>query len=504
MDFSNCMICLCFAWITILVYFIITRRSKAISRRRIRLPPGPKPFPLIGNLFELGDKPHLSLSKLSQRYGPIISLQLGQLTTVVISSSSLAKEILRTHDQVLSNRTIGDGISSCQHGEYSLAWLPVSARWRNLRTICNLQLFSPKVLDANQANRRVKVQKLIDYVNESMRANEAVDIGRATFATSLNLLSQTIFSVDLADPSSKTAREFMETVWSVMEDAGKPNLSDYFPLLRKFDPQGIRRRMTYHVRKMILTFDRMIHHRLESRKGGNYITTNDMLDTLLNISQEKGEHMDIKETQHLFLDLFAAGTDTSSVTMEWAMAELLRNQESLLKAQAELEQVIGKGKLVEESDIAQLPYLQAIIKETFRLHPPFPLLLPRKAESDVEIGGFIVPKGAQVLVNAQAIGRDPSTWDNPECFNPERFLGLEHEIDFMGKSFELIPFGGGRRICPGLPLAIRMLHLMLGSLLNCFDWKLEDGVVPETMNMEDKFGITLKKAQPLKVVPKKS
>ncbi|PRQ40027.1 putative geraniol 8-hydroxylase [Rosa chinensis] len=502
MDFLNCIIGLCFAWITSQAFYRFARRSKAIPRKL--LPPGPKPFPLVGNLFELGDKPHLSLTNLSQRYGPIISLQLGRLTTVVISSPTLAKEILRTHDQVFCNRPIRDGIHACKHSEYSMAWIPVSARWRNLRKICNLQLFSPKVLDANQANRRVKVQKLIDNVNESMRAGEAVDIGRAAFTTALNLLSQTIFSVDLADPSSETAREFKETVCSMFEETGKPNLADYFPLLRKLDPQRIRWRLTYHYQKMIEIFDRMIHQRQESRKGDSYITTNDMLDTLLNIRKEKMEDMDMLETQHLFLDLFAAGTDTSSATLEWAMAELLRNPKILSEAQAELQQVIGKGKVVEESDIARLPYLQAIIKETFRVHPTVPLLLPRKAEANIEIGGYVIPKGAQVLINVWAIGRDPITWENPNLFKPERFLGLENQIDVMGKNFELTPFGGGRRICPGLPLAIRMLHLMLGSLINCFDWNLEDGVVPETMNMAEKFGLTLQMAQPLRVVPKKS
>ncbi|BBG93900.1 cytochrome P450, family 71, subfamily A, polypeptide 20 [Prunus dulcis] len=182
------------------------------------------------------------------------------------------------------------------------------------------------------------------------------------------------------------------------------------------------------------------------------------------------------------------------------MAELLRNPEKLSKAQEELKHIIGQGKPVEESDITRLPYLQAIIKETFKLHPAAPLLIPRKAGADVEICGYIVPKGAQVLVNAWAIGRDPSIWENPNSFMPERFLGLD--IDVTGRNFELIPFGGGRRICPGLPLAMRMLNLMLGSLLNCFDnWKLEDGVAPETMNMEDKFGLTLEKAQPLIAVP---
>ncbi|GKU95412.1 hypothetical protein SLEP1_g8776 [Rubroshorea leprosula] len=181
------------------------------------------------------------------------------------------------------------------------------------------------------------------------------------------------------------------------------------------------------------------------------------------------------------------------------MAELLRNPNVLLKARRELAETIGKGKQVEESDISRLPYLQAIIKETTRLHPAVPLLLPRRAGADTEVCGFTVPEGAQVLVNAWAIGRDPSIWEMPNCFMPERFL--ESEIDVKGRDFELIPFGGGRRICPGLPLAMRMLHLMLGSLINCFDWKLEDGVTPENMDMDEKFGITLQKAEPLRAIP---
>jgi cytochrome P450 len=181
------------------------------------------------------------------------------------------------------------------------------------------------------------------------------------------------------------------------------------------------------------------------------------------------------------------------------MAELLHNPKALSKAKTELEQVIGKHNPVEESDIARLPYLQAVVRETFRLHPVTPLLLPRKAEADVEINGYIIPKGAQVLVNAWAIGRDPSLWENANSFMPERFLGSE--IDVKGRNFQLIPFGGGRRICPGLPLAIRVLHLMLGSLIHTFDWKLEDGVERGDMNMEEKFGITLQLAHPLRAVP---
>ncbi|CAI8605177.1 unnamed protein product [Vicia faba] len=201
----------------------------------------------------------------------------------------------------------------------------------------------------------------------------------------------------------------------------------------------------------------------------------------------------------IMLNIFVAGTDTSTYTLEWAMAELMHNPEIMSKVQNELEQVVGKGIPVEETDIAKLPYMQAVIKETFRVHPPVPLLLPRKAETDVEIGDYIIPKDAQVLVNAWVIGRDPSKWENPNAFVPERFFNSE--IDFKGHHFELIPFGSGRRICPGLPLAIRMLPLMLGSLVNCFDWRLEDGLNVDDLNKEDEYGITLEKSQPVRIVP---
>ena len=169
-----------------------------------------------------------------------------------------------------------------------------------------------------------------------------------------------------------------------------------------------------------------------------------------------------------------AGTDTTSNSLEWAMAEVLRNPHIMAKAKEELKDVIGKGKLVDEADISRLPYLQCIVKETLRLHPPVPLLIPRKTETKVTLDGYIVPEGTQVLINVWAIGRDPSTWDNSFEFKPERFLNSE--LDVRGRDFELIPFGGGRRICPGLPLAVRMLPVMLGALLNNFDWEINAGI----------------------------
>ena len=196
-----------------------------------------------------------------------------------------------------------------------------------------------------------------------------------------------------------------------------------------------------------------------------------------------------------------AGADTTSTTVEWAMAELLRSPDKFAKARAELKEIIGQEEAVQESDISRLPYLQAVIKETFRLHPAAPLLVPHKANEDVEINGYIVPKNTQVLINAWASGRDPTTWSDPEIFEPERFL--DRDIDARGQHFELIPFGAGRRICPGLPLGYRMVHLMLASFIYNIDWKLEDGMKPEDLDMEEKFGLTVQKAWPLKAIPVK-
>ena len=177
------------------------------------------------------------------------------------------------------------------------------------------------------------------------------------------------------------------------------------------------------------------------------------------------------------------------------MTELLQSPASMAKACDELATVIGSRGSIEESDIGRLPYLQAVVKETFRLHPPAPLLLPRHTQADTKIMGYTIPQGSRVFVNVWAMGRDKETWPEPKKFMPERFLG--RTVDLRGGDFDLIPFGAGRRICPGMPLAIRMVHLILASLLNQFTWRLPDEVERNGVDMAEKFGVTLTKAVPL-------
>nr|AUR26645.1 cytochrome P450 oxidase 76B10-like protein [Platycodon grandiflorus] len=490
-------------WSTIflgLSFFLILIQSfvfLANKSRSKKLPPGPTPLPIIGNLHSLGQQPHQSLANLAEKYGPIMSLKLGRITTVVISSSSLAKEVLQKQDLAFSSRFVPDAVHALDHHLYSVAWLPVGPRWRSLRKIMTTVMLSGKGLETNDHLRRKKVQELIAHCGNSCEEGKAFDVGRAAFLTSLNFVSNTIFSRDLTDPNQDSVNVLKELVCEIMVDAGKPNLADFFPVLKKIDPQGIRRSGTVHLDKLVQLLGDLIKERLELRKvqkkssSGN----SDLLDMCLDINEENPEEIDIALIQRLCVDLFLAGTDTTSITLEWAMAEVLRNPEIMMKVKLELDEVIGKGKILKEADISRLPYLQCIVKETLRLHPPGPFLVPRKVESNVEVNSYIVPKGSQVLINVWAIGRDPNLWKDSLTFNPERFLTLERDV--MGQDFELIPFGAGRRICPGLPLAMRMVLVMLGSLLNSFDWK----VGPDKLDMSEKFGLTLHKAHALKVVP---
>ncbi|WOL04336.1 hypothetical protein Cni_G13057 [Canna indica] len=484
------------------VIFLLSKSfTKAISSRDHQLPPGPKPRPIVGNLFELGDKPHRSLARLADVYGPIMTLRLGQVDTVVISSPDMAREVLQKHDAVFANRSIAEAIRVLSYTDASLIWLPPSHRWRNLRKICNTQLFTPQRLDAHQSPRREKVDELMQFISDSASKGLPVEIGRVAFTTSLNLLSRTIFSVDLADLYEESSQKFKHVVQGILEEAGKPNLSDYFPLLPWIDPQGIRRRSRGYFKQLHDVFDEQITRRIRSYNlDETKVVGNDFLDELLHYRvQEDGSKFDRHAMKSLFTDIFVAGSDTTSATVEWAMAELLRSPAAMAKVREEIVRVMGLGRDVNEDNIEALPYLQAVVKETLRLHPPAPLVPRRTTGATVELsGGYEIPNGTRVLINVWAIGRHEGAWKDAGIFSPERFLTTE--VDYKGRDFELIPFGAGRRFCPGQPLAFRMVHLMLASLLQRFEWRLPEGMEAKDVDLEEKFGLTVVMASPLRAV----
>ncbi|CAO2827181.1 unnamed protein product [Amaranthus hypochondriacus] len=484
-------------FIPILMYLLPSTKNTDTKN----IPPGPTPIPILGNL-EFDPKPHVALAKLAQIHGPIMTLQLGQVKTIVLSSADYAKQALKSNDISFCNKRGLTVFDAENYNKYSSVWLPIGHQWRHIRKFCTIHILSTARIVASQHLRRNKMKDLLVFVENCSKSSQVIDIGQLVFATSLNLLSTTCFSEDLGDPDSEIAIDFKKTVKAAMEEGGKINFADYFPFLRRFDLQGGKRRMSVHLRTMIRIFNDMIEKRVEQIEHKLDSTQDcvDILDVLLRINHDSKDHIERSKIPYLLMDLFIGGTDTTSSTVEWAMAELLQNPNSMKKLKAELDEVVGKDKIVEEAHLAHLPYMTAVLKETLRLHPAVSLLAPRKVESDVKLSNYIVPKGYDLLVNVWAICRDPNTWENPNCFIPDRFLGSE--IDFKGQHFELIPFGAGRRICIGYPLAIRLLPLMLGSLVHGFHWELEGGISPEKLDMEERFGITLTKAQPLRAIPK--
>ncbi|CAL4980596.1 unnamed protein product [Urochloa decumbens] len=447
----------------------------ADSRRN--LPPGPRlPLPLVGNLFSLGALPHRSLARLAEYHGPIMTLRLGTVTTVVASSAAAARDVLHRHDAALSGRSLPDATHVFAHYTHS------------------------------------KVRQLVSHVERVACGGMPIAVRRLTFATAINLLSSTIFSADVAnldDGKGSSESSFQGVLAEVIATVGLPNMSDFFPEIARFDPQGIRRRIKGLFQRLHNMIDDRIELRLRERAttagNGEPPANKNFLDVLLDYrGTDDGKGFDRQTLLTLLLSGFLQCRDRHKCrNIEWAIAELLLNPKSMARAQSELAQELGSRPEVEESDIDKLKYLQAIVKETFRIHPPAPLLLPHEVEDTTQIqdGRYTVPQGTHIVVNVWAIGRDGEVWPEPEKFMPEGFSKEESGgaagVDFRGRDFELLPFGSGRRMCPGMPLAHRMVHLMLASLLHRFEWRMRPEDEKNGLDMSERVGLNLAIAKPL-------
>ncbi|KAF7065784.1 hypothetical protein CFC21_071856 [Triticum aestivum] len=475
--------------------FVCGRHNPKTSSSNARRPPGPAPIPFIGNIFHLQGEPHHALARLAGVYGPVMSLKLGTTTAIVASSASGARDILQKYDHLLAARSITDAGRALGNHERSIVWLPcTSPLWKRLRAVCTNHLFSARGLDATRAVREVKVRELVGSLR-AHHAGETVDVGRVVFSGVLNLVSNVLFSEDVADMSSDRAQELEVLIRGMVEEFTKPNLSDLFPVLSALDLQGRRRRTTQYLRRFNDFFDPIIGRRMKyegERKD-------DFLDVLLQLHSV--DQLSLEALNCFLSDLFVSGAETNSITVEWTMAELLRQPAVMSKVRAELWEALGSKQHPDESDVGRMPYLRAVVMETMRLHPPSPLLMPHEAMADgAEVGGFAVSKGTKLIVNLWAIMRDPALWKQPEEFIPERFLGAD--MDFRRKDQgEFMPFGAGKRACPGTPMATRVVTLILASVLHAFEWRLPDGMQPCDVDVRGRFGTSLKMVTPLKAVP---
>ncbi|KAL8135880.1 hypothetical protein AgCh_010479 [Apium graveolens] len=474
------------------------------------LPPGPRRWPLVGNLLQLGFgfAPHESFAKLASKHGPIMTLWLGSMNTVVISSNEVAREMFKHHDVVLAGRKIYESMIGDFGNEGSLITAQYGPHWRMLRRLCSKEFFSTTSLDAMHNVRSRCIVHMVQFIKDAGGGGtKAIDVRKFFFLMTFNLVGNFLFSKDLLGPKSEEGEKFYYHAGKVMEFAGKANVADFFPMLRLLDPQGIRRKTQYHVNQAFKIAGGFLKDRLNEKEDNFKEKKKDFLDVLLDYRGDgiEGPHEFSPTTINVIVfEMFTAGTDTTTSTLEWAMAELLHNPKTLEKVQKELRNVTVNhpNTKLTERDFENLPYLQAVIKETLRLHPPLPFLVPHKAMNSCNMLGYNIEKEAQVLVNVWAIGRDANTWKDRLIFKPERFFDPDMlQVDYKGQHFEFIPFGSGRRMCPAISLASRLLPLALGSVLLSFDWVLEDGIKAGDMDMSERMGITLRKAVPLKAVP---
>ncbi|KAJ9174830.1 hypothetical protein P3X46_013431 [Hevea brasiliensis] len=488
---------------------VLCLNGKKWGKGTKNLPPGPPGWPLLGNIFDLGTVPHQTLQELKLKYGPVLRLRLGSMETVVIQSAKAAAELFKNHDANFCDRKCLDLFTSHNYRDGSLAVGQFSPYWRMLRRLCSMEMMSNKRINETASIRRKCIDQMIRSIEDDATAGgargESVAVNLRHYLSTMlfNVVGNLMLSRDLLHSQSKEGYEFFQAQGKTSVWAGKPNVADFLPFLKWLDPQGLKKNMLKDLGRAIEIIEGFVKERIEKHKP-NEKKAKDFLDTLLEFEgdgkdwQEKIPH---EKIIIIIMEMFIAGSDSTSTIVEWAMAELLRKPEAMRKVKEELNEVVGVNRNVEEIDIEKLPYLQAVLKETLRLHPPIPLLVPRNTMHDTDFMGYHIPKDTQVLVNVWAIGRDPDSWKDPLSFKPERFLGSS--IDYKGQNFELIPFGSGRRICVGMVLAQRIVLLGLASLIQCFDWELVKGSIPETLDMRENIGMTVRKFVPLNVIPKR-
>ncbi|KAF7838251.1 cytochrome P450 71A1-like [Senna tora] len=502
-----------FCLITILIIVISVFKLTKTRTKKSKVPPSPFKLPFIGNLHQLGKLPHRSFQALSRKYGPLMLLHLGQTPTLVVSSPDIAREIVKSHDVVFSNRPQTTAAKIFLYGCKNVGFAAYGEEWRQKRKICVLELLSLKRVQSFEFIRKEEVEEMVNKIGESCESESVINLSHMIITTSNNIVSRCVLGHKYEAPHGSSS--FGDVARKAMSQFVAFSVGDFFPSLGWIDyVTGLIPKLKATSGELDAFFEDVIQqHKMMKRNHEDH--RHDFVDILLQLQQDgmldfelTHDHLKaiILVSFSLSLSLFAkdmyvGGSDTSSTTLEWAMAELLRNPAIMKKAQEEVRRVVDKKSKVEEKDVGEMKYLECVVKETIRLHPPVPLLLPRKTSSSVKLRGYNIPPKTNVYINAWAIQRDPEIWERPEEFVPERFEN--NEVDFRGQYFELIPFGIGRRGCPGVSFGIAVVELVLANLLYWFDWKLPEvnTTSAQDMDMSETYGVTVTKKLPLHAQP---
>ncbi|KAM7508561.1 hypothetical protein LguiA_019014 [Lonicera macranthoides] len=495
--------------ITSITYLWLAKVSYHITHM---LPPGPPRWPIVGNLFQLGQLPHRDLTSFCEQYGPLVYLRLGSVDAITTNDPDIIREILLKQDEVFASRPRTLAAVHLAYGCGDVALAPLGPQWKRMRRICMENLLTTKRLDSFARHRAEEAQHLVRdvWARALGQAGEGVNLREVLGAFSMNnvtrmLLGKQYFGAESAGPQE--AMEFMHITHELFRLLGLIYLGDYLPFWRWVDPYGCEKKMR-EVEKRVDDFHMKIIEEHRKRKESGKVEDEgdmDFVDVLLSLPGEDGkEHMDDVEIKALIQDMIAAATDTSAVTNEWAMAEVIKHPRVLLKIQKELDTTVGPDRMVNESDLAHLNYLRCVVRETFRMHPAGPFLIPHESTRSTEINGYYIPAKTRVFINTHGLGRNTGIWDNIDEFRPERHMpadGSRVEISH-GADFKILPFSAGKRKCPGAPLGVTLVLMALARLCHCFDWSPPEGLKHEDIDTSEVYGMTMPKSKPLMAIAK--
>ncbi|CAL5039563.1 unnamed protein product [Urochloa decumbens] len=486
------------------------RRAAAHGGHGLRLPPGPWQLPVIGSMHHLaGQLPHRAMRDLARRHGPVMLLRIGEVPTLVISSREAAREVMKTHDAALASRPLSASVRVITMGGRDIVFAPYGEHWRQLRKVAITELLSARRVLSFRAFREEEVGAVL---RECAAAAAAAAAGGA--AATVEMRAR--LSVLVADATARAVLgdrcaerdAFLRELDHGIELVAGFNPADLWPSSRLVGRlSGVVRRAEECRDTVFGILDGIIKEHLEMMDSGGAGEAEDLLDVLLKIQKEGSLQipLDMDVLKAVIFDIFGAGSETSATTLQWAMAELIRNPTAMRRATAEVRAAFASHGAVVEHALGELRYLHLVIRETLRLHPPAPLLLPRECREPCRVLGYDVPRGATVVVNVWALGRDDRYWHggDAEAFRPERFEdgGEAAGVEFKGADFELLPFGAGRRMCPGMAFGLVIVELALASLLFHFDWEAPGVDDPAELDMTEAFGITARRKADLLLCP---